>query len=57
MDSPPSTCRPAPRPGKVRQELVTLALIKLAQGDADNAARSSTTNGHALSPRNHWVWA
>jgi soluble lytic murein transglycosylase len=44
--------------GKVRQELVTLALIKLAQGDVDNAATQMENKWSVhLSPEErNWVW-
>ncbi len=44
--------------GKARQELVTLALIKLAQGDVDNAAAQLDSKwGVHLSPEErNWVW-
>jgi soluble lytic murein transglycosylase len=43
---------------KVRKELVSLALIKLASGDADNAARQLESKwGPMLTPEErNWVW-
>ena len=44
--------------GKARQELVTLALIKLAQGDVDNAAAQldSKWDVHLSPEERNWVW-
>ena len=59
MDSPTKYLQArATARGKVRQELVTLALIKLAQGDADNAATQLDNKwGVHLSPEErNWVW-
>ncbi len=45
--------------GKARQELVTLALIKLAQGDVDSAAAQldSKWSVHLSPEERNWVWA
>ncbi len=44
--------------GQVRQELVTLALIKLASGDPDNAAAQldSKWSVHLSPEERNWVW-
>ncbi|MFN9475540.1 transglycosylase SLT domain-containing protein [Acidovorax sp.] len=59
MDAPTKylTSRATAR-GQVRQELVTLALIKLASGDPDNAAAQLEGKwGVHLSPEErNWVW-
>jgi soluble lytic murein transglycosylase len=49
---PPNSCaRRATAPGKVRQELVVLALIKLATSDPDNAAQLDSKWGVHFSPK------
>ncbi|WP_374671162.1 transglycosylase SLT domain-containing protein [Acidovorax temperans] len=55
MDSPTKYLQAR---GKVRQELVTLALIKLAQGDADNAATQldNKWSVHLSPEERNWVW-
>ena len=59
MDSPTKYLQArATARGKVRQELVTLALIKLAQGDADNAATQldNKWSVHLSPEERNWVW-
>lgn len=59
MDSPTKYLQVrATARGKVRQELVTLALIKLAQGDADNAATQldNKWSVHLSPEERNWVW-
>lgn len=59
MDAPTKylTSRATAR-GQVRQELVTLALIKLASGDPDNAAAQldSKWSVHLSPEERNWVW-
>lgn len=59
MDSPTKYLQArATARGKARQELVTLALIKLAQGDADNAATQldNKWSVHLSPEERNWVW-
>lgn len=60
MDAPTKylTARASAR-GKARQELVTLALIKLASGDPDNAAAQldGKWSVHLSPEERNWVWA